>query len=79
MKRILTDRDHFQYICAAVMLFSGVLLSFLGFFEEPTGEISNSVLWYFAQCLIWAGSVFGLTSYVDWKLRKFKESSNSPD
>ena len=61
------------------MLFSGVLLSFLGFFEEPTGEISNSVLWYFAQCLIWAGSVFGLTSYVDWKLKKALQSPPTDD
>ena len=59
------------------MLFSGVVLSYLGFYSTPKGEISNSVLWYFAQCLIWAGSVFGLTSYVDWKLRKFKEQ-NTP-
>jgi hypothetical protein len=29
------------------------------------GEISDSVLWYFAQTLIYAGSVFGLKAYVD--------------
>ena len=39
--------------------------SFIGFFTEPVGEISDSVLWYFAQTLIYAGSVFGLKAYVD--------------
>ena len=34
-------------------------------FTEPVGEISDSVLWYFAQPLIYAGSVFGLIAYVD--------------
>ena len=34
-------------------------------FTEPVGEISDSVLWYFAQTLIYAGSVFGLKAYVD--------------
>ena len=40
-------------------------VSFIGFFTEPVGEISDSVLWYFAQTLIYAGSVFGLKAYVD--------------
>ena len=56
---------HAQIISALVLLTSGVILSFIGFFTEPVGEISDSVLWYFAQTLIYAGSVFGLKAYVD--------------
>lgn len=59
-------------IVASVLLASGVVLSFLGFFTEPVGQISESVLWYFAQTLIYAGSVFGLKAYVDYMLNKLK-------
>ena len=57
----------YQYLTAIGLLCSGVLLSFLGFYEEPVGEISQSVQWYFGECLIWAGSLFGMTTYVDWR------------
>ena len=33
------------------MLAAGVGLSTAGFCVEPVGEISDSVLWFFAQCL----------------------------
>ena len=56
---------HAQTLSALVLLTTGVILSFIGFFTEPVGEISDSVLWYFAQTLIYAGSVFGLKAYVD--------------
>lgn len=59
-------------IVASVLLASGVVLSFLGFFTEPVGQISESVLWYFAQTLIYAGSVFGLKVYVDYMLNKLR-------
>lgn len=53
-----------------LLLVSGVVLSFIGFFTEPKGEISDSVLWYFAQTLIYAGSVMGIKSYVDYRISK---------
>lgn len=60
----------YQYLTAIGLLCSGVLLSFLGFYEEPVGEISQSVQWYFGECLIWAGSLFGMTTYVDWRIKR---------
>lgn len=59
-----------QTASALVLLLSGVTLSFIGFFTSPVGEISDSVLWYFAQTLIYAGSAFGLKAYVDHRLEK---------
>ena len=56
---------HAQTLSALALLTTGVILSFIGFFTEPVEEISDSVLWYFAQTLIYAGSVFGLKAYVD--------------
>lgn len=54
---------------AVVLLLSGVVLSFLGFYAAPLGEISDSVLWYFSQTLIYAGSIFGVSTYVRGKFK----------
>lgn len=53
---------------ALMMLMSGIALSVAGFVVDPVGEISDSVLWYVSQALIYAGSVFGVTVYVDRQL-----------
>ena len=50
------------------MLMSGIALSVAGFVVDPVGEISDSVLWYVSQALIYAGSVFGVTVYIDRQL-----------
>lgn len=53
---------------ALMMLMSGIALSVAGFVVDPVGEISDSVLWYVSQALIYAGSVFGVTVYIDRRL-----------
>ena len=57
-----------QTITAVVLVATGIVMSFIGFWTPPKGEISDSVLWYFAQTLIYAGSVFGLKVYVDRRI-----------
>ena len=52
------------------MLASGVGLSVAGFIAPPFGEISDSVLWFFAQCLMYAGTALGIDVMVDYKLKK---------
>lgn len=49
------------------MLTGGMALSIAGFIVEPRGQIHDSVLWLFAQCLIYAGSIFGIGTYVNSK------------
>lgn len=63
-------RQKFQYLSAGGMLISGVALSIAGFITPPIGEISDSVLWYFSQCLIYAGSIAGVSLYVNSKFRE---------
>ena len=53
---------------ALMMLMSGIALSVAGFVVDPVGEISDSVLWYVSLALIYAGSVFGVTVYIDRQL-----------
>jgi hypothetical protein len=57
---------------AVGMLASGVGLSIAGFCVPPVGEISDSVLWFTAQCLIYAGSALGIDVLIDTKLSKIK-------
>lgn len=43
---------------------SAILAFVAGFCVPPVGEISDSVLWVLSQCLIYAGSILGVASYV---------------
>lgn len=45
-------------------------MAFIALFLPPPGEIHSSVLYVFAQILIYAGSIFGIDAYV----RKARES-----
>ena len=58
---------------SVALVASGVVLSFISFFLSKEHVIDDSVLWYFAQTLIYAGSVFGLKNYVDYKLKMPKK------
>lgn len=60
-------RVNIQYLSAIGMLICGVALSVAGFIVSPLGEISDSVLWFAAQTMIYAGSVFGVSVYVNDK------------
>lgn len=69
-------RVNIQYISAVGMLISGVALSVAGFVVSPLGEISDSVLWFAAQTMIYAGSVFGVSVYVNDKFRSITDKLN---
>ena len=63
-------KESFKLISAAFMLVMGVTLCFCAFWTAPVGEIHDSVLWYFAQCLIYAGSAVGIDLIIDERIRK---------
>lgn len=72
-------RVNIQYISAVGMLISGVALSVAGFVVSPLGEISDSVLWFAAQTMIYAGSVFGVSVYVNDKFRSITDKIKDND
>lgn len=82
MKR--ETKEDIQVWTAVGMLIAGATMSFIGFFVEPLGIIHDSVLWFFAQCLVYAGSIFGVYIYVNGRVRnvlkdfmnKYKEDGN---
>ena len=55
---------------ALALLASGVLLAYISLFLPPPGVIDDSVLYIFAQILIYVGSIFGLEHYINEKLKK---------
>lgn len=65
-------RISFQYYTAAAMLLVGVALAIAGFIVSPLGEIHDSVLYFTAQCFIYAGSVFGVSVYVSDKFKNLQ-------
>ena len=64
-------KDITQYSTAVVAFLSGLILSFLQYFE--TGDLTTGVLGYVAQVLVYAASVFGVTMY--WN-GKYQETMN---
>lgn len=51
-------------------------LSVAGFIAPPMDEISDSVLYFFAQCLIYAGSMFGVSIYIHSKFNELSSQLN---
>ena len=66
------SRKDLQVYTAVAMLVAGVGLSIAGFIVPPTGEISDSVLMFTAQCLVYAGSALGINVYINSKFSDIK-------
>lgn len=71
-----SGKETAMIVSALVMLASGVGLSFLAFFLSEAHAIHDSVLWYFAQTIVYASSVFGIGAYVDTKIKKISTKRN---
>lgn len=63
----MTTKDWIQYGSAIAMLLSGMALALLSFFLNHY-EITDSVLMYVAQVLVYAGSIFGVSIYLRSKI-----------
>ena len=61
-----------QVATAVFMLIGGFALAVAGFIVPPLGQIHESVLGIFAECLIYAGSIFGVTVYIRTKYTEMK-------
>lgn len=69
----LDIKEKLAIITAIMAFLLGWGLSIAGFVIPPIGDVADSVLWILGQALIYAASVFGVTSYFtaeSVKLRK---------
>ena len=67
-------KDITQYVTAVAAFSSGVTLAFIQYFD--TGDLTNGVLGYVAQVLVYAAGIFGVTMY--WN-GKYRETMNVMD
>ena len=65
-------RESLQVGSALGMLALGMALTVAGFIVSPLGEIHESLLGLFAECLIYAGSIFGVAIYIQTKYAELR-------
>ena len=68
---------NFNIFSAFLCLLFAFVLAVLGFFAPPQGEISDSVLWLTAQCLLFAASALGVNVVIEQKVKSL--SNNKKD
>lgn len=62
---------HFREVSAGCMLLFGCALTVAGFCVSPLGEISQTVILIFSQCLLYAGAALGIDVVIDRKIHSF--------
>lgn len=65
-------KEWIQYGSAIVVLTSGIVLAYVSYFTSQMRDVTDNVLWYFAQTLMYAGSVFGVAIAIDAKFENIK-------
>ena len=60
----LNWNPNLKELTAIILLSFGIILAFVALLMPPPGEIHDSVLFIFAQILIYCGSIFGIDCYI---------------
>ena len=60
-----------QLVMAILLVLSGIVLLFSGFWVVPSGEIHNSVLVAFGEISTFAGALFGVD--YSYKIKQVKD------
>jgi fatty-acid desaturase len=63
-------KDWIQYSTAIALIVSAIIIAFVAFLL--TNEIASGVLIYIAQCLVYAGGIFGTSIYFHSKIVEFE-------
>lgn len=65
-------KEWVQYGSAVVVLIFAIVLVYISYFTSKTQDVTDNVLWYFAQSLMYAGSIFGVAIAIDAKFENIK-------
>lgn len=68
-----------QFVFAWVLVVIGVVLMFFGFFAEPLGEISPTVLTAFGEILTFSGAVLGIDYRYRFKSEELDRKTRNKD
>ena len=66
-------KEWIQYGSAVVVLLLAIILVYISYFTSKSRDVTDNVLWYFAQSLMYAGSIFGVAIAIDAKFANFKD------
>ncbi len=69
-------RDDKKFWLGAILAILGVAMLFVAMFIDPKGEISGSVLGAVGELFVLAGSLLGLDSYFDFKLKRYLKKND---
>lgn len=74
----MSKKLSFRSATAGFMLLTGASLAVASFVLNEH-KIDSSVLWYVAQCITYAASMFGVSIVIDEKLRRISSRINEVD
>lgn len=70
-------KEWIQYGSAVVVILFAIILVYISYFTSQSRDVTDNVLWYFAQSLMYAGSVFGVAIAIDAKFANFKNHNKN--
>lgn len=70
----LSYKDKLSYSLAIAAFTIGWIITIIGFFVSPVGEIHSTVLWVLGQSLLFTGSIIGIAQYYHAQLNDFKSN-----
>lgn len=70
--RDLSIKEKTAIVTAIIAFCIGWGLTISGFVIPPVGEVADSVLWILGQTLVYAASVFGITTYFTSETKRMK-------
>ncbi len=73
----LNIKERLAIVSAISAFILGWIMSIAGFWIPPVGNVADSVLWILGQALIYAASVFGVTSYFSAETLQMKKDINA--
>ena len=75
----LDVKDWIIFGCGVITLFAGIVLTYIGIYSPPVGEISGSVLAALGEFLTFAGSSLGIGSYTVLQIHKIDKQNGKKE
>ena len=65
-----------RFWLGCVLIVVGIVLIFLGFYVEPVGELSGSLLGAVGEVFTLGGALVGADAYVEYRIKKIVHDKN---
>ena len=69
----LSFKERMSYVFATGSFALGWVITFVGFFLPPMGQVHETVLWVLGQALLFTGAVIGIGQYYNSQVLNFKK------